>query len=155
MKLILKQKILAILDSYDIYDEFGNVVFIVKSKLAFGHEMHVFDAYNNEVGVIKQRLLHLLPTYEIWIDGRCEGYIKKEFTLFRPAFTLNYGAFKVSGDIMEWDYSVTSYGKPVMHVSKKLLRLSDTYEINVYDDSLLVPAVLIALAIDAEKCDRK
>lgn len=154
MKLILKQKLMALLDSYDIYDEFGNVVFKVKSKPALGHEMHVFDAYGNEVGMIKQRLLYLFPTFEIWIGGKCEGYIKKGFTLFKPSFTLNYGSYRVQGNIMEWNYNVSNGREVIMYVSKKIFNLTDTYEINIYDESQLVPAVLIVLAIDAEKCSR-
>jgi len=154
MKLVLKQRLFTFLDSYDIYDEFGNIVFHVKSVLSLGHEMHVFDNLGNEVGTIKQRLLHLLPTFEIWIGGVCAGYIKKDFSFFRPSFTLNYGSFKVTGDIMHWDYTVTSNGKTIMQVTKKLLKLSDTYELLIWDESQIVPAVLIALAIDAEKCSR-
>ena len=39
-----------------------------------------------------------------------------------------------------------------MYVSKELLHLTDIYVIDVYDDSNALAGLLIALAIDAEKC---
>ena len=39
-----------------------------------------------------------------------------------------------------------------MRVLKELLHLTDTYVIDVYDDRNALAGLLIALAIDAEKC---
>ena len=50
------------------------------------------------------------------------------------------------------DYSVYSGAEQIMYVSKELLHLTDTYVIDVYDDSNALAGLLIALAIDAEKC---
>ena len=36
MKLILKQKIFSLMDSYDIYDEYDQVVYTVSSRLSWG-----------------------------------------------------------------------------------------------------------------------
>ena len=65
--------------------------------------------------------------------------------------TADVGGF-VDGDIFGWDYSVYSGAEQIMYVSKELLHLTDTYVIDVYDDSNALAGLLIALAIDAEKC---
>lgn len=154
MILVLKQKIFSLLDSYDICDLNGNCVFRVKSKLALGHCMIVYDSAGREVGEIKEKVISFLPVFEIYISGRYAGRIKKELTFFKPRFTLDCFGWSVRGDIMEWDYSVYDGSRQVMSVSKRLMHLSDTYEINVPDSGDVIAGLLIALAIDAEKCSR-
>ena len=80
------------------------------------------------------------------------GCIKKEFTFFKPKFDIDFCGWRVDGDIFGWDYSVYSGAEQIMYVSKELLYLTDTYVIDVYDDSNALAGLLIALAIDAEKC---
>ena len=43
MKLLFKQRFFSWFDSYDIYDEAGNVVFTVEGKLGWGHVLHILD----------------------------------------------------------------------------------------------------------------
>ena len=50
MKLLFKQRLFSWFDSYDIYDEAGNTVYVVKGQLAWGHKLIIYDAYGNEVG---------------------------------------------------------------------------------------------------------
>ena len=64
MKLIFKQRLLSVLDSYDIYDEFGNTEYIV-----------------NYVGCVKKRFSLLKPIFTV----KCKGlYIEGDI------FELNY-----------------------------------------------------------------
>ena len=44
MKLLFKQRAFAWFDSYDIYDENENTVYIVKGQLSWGHCLKIFDA---------------------------------------------------------------------------------------------------------------
>lgn len=154
MRLIFKQRIFSWFDSYDIYDEQGNTVFTVKGQLAWGHCFKVFDAYGREVAVLKEKLLTFLPAFEIYIAGGYVGKIKKEFTFFKPVFDLDFNGWRIEGDIFEWDYSVYDGNSRIMTVSKQLLNWSDTYVIDVYDDRNALGGLMVALAIDAEKCSR-
>ena len=36
-----------LIDSYDIYDEAGNTVYVVKGQLSWGHKLVIYDAYGN------------------------------------------------------------------------------------------------------------
>ena len=66
MKLLIKQRIFSWRDSYDVYDESGEAKYTVKSEpFSFGHQLHVYDRNQKEVGVIHQKLLALLPAFEI------------------------------------------------------------------------------------------
>ena len=47
MKLLFKQRFLSWFDSYDIYDEYGEVYFTVKGQLSWGHTFKIYDKNNH------------------------------------------------------------------------------------------------------------
>ena len=53
MKLIFKQRLLSVLDSYDIYDEFGNTEYIVKGEIGLSHRFRIYNNRNIELAYIK------------------------------------------------------------------------------------------------------
>ena len=55
MKLLFKQRLFSWFDSYDIYDEAGNTVYVIKGQLSWGHKLVIYDAYGNEVGMVVQK----------------------------------------------------------------------------------------------------
>lgn len=155
MKLLLKQRLFSWLDSYDVYNEEGQTVYTVKGQLAWGHCLKLYDAYGEEVGMVKERILTFLPKFEIYMKDRYVGCINKEFTLFRPSFHIDYNGWQVQGDWFEWDYRIlNSSGIPVASISKELLNWTDTYVINVHEPQNALSALMLVLAIDAEKCSR-
>ena len=84
MRLLIKQRVFSWTDSYDVYDEEGNPKYFVKAEfLSLGHQLHVYDCNRQEIGVIHQKLLTLLPAFEIEVGGMIKGGIQKQFTLFR------------------------------------------------------------------------
>lgn len=71
MRLLIKQRVFSWTDSYDVYDENENAKYFVKAEFfSLGHQLHVYDRNNRELGVIRQRLLTLLPAFEIEINDR-------------------------------------------------------------------------------------
>ena len=155
MKLLFKQRLFSWFDSYDIYDEAGETVYTVKGQLSWGHCLKIFDRYDNEIGTVKERVLTWLPKFEIWLGGRYLGCISKEFTFLRPKFDIDYNGWHVEGDFMEWDYTIlNSAGQRIAVVSKELLHWTDTYVIDVEDPQDALGALMLVLAIDAEKCSR-
>ena len=155
MKLVLKQRLFSWFDSYDIYDEDGNTVYTVKGQLSWGHCMKIFDAHGNEIGMIQERVLTLLPKFEIYLGGNYVGCIRKEISFFKPVFDIDYSGWHVEGDFFEWDYNIlNSSGGCVARVSKELLNWTDTYVIDVNNPQDALGALLLVLAIDAEKCSR-
>ena len=155
MKLLFKQRFFSWFDSYDIYDENGNTVYTVKGQLSWGHCLKIFDAYGNEIGMVQQKLFTFMPKFEIYIDGSYAGCISKEFALFKPIYNIDYNGWHVEGDFFEWDYQILDRGSSlVATVSKELFKLTDTYVIDVHDPADALSALMLVLAIDAEKCSR-
>ena len=156
MKLLFKQRFFSWFDSYDIFDVEGNVVYTVKGELAWGHLFRVYDANGNEVGHIKEKIFTWLPKFEIYEHGRYEGCISKEFTFFVPKFNIEYNGWHVDGDFFEWDYMIyDSSNECVASVSKELWNWTDTYSIDVKNSKDALDALMLVLAIDAEKCSRR
>lgn len=154
MKLLFKQRLFSWFDSYDIYDENGNTVYIVKGQLSWGHKLNIYNLSGEHIGTIKEEVLTLLPKFTLYIGDRYVGEIKKELTFFKPKFHLNCKGWNIEGNYLEWDYSVVnSNNNPVMYASKKLFNLTDTYEIDIINPEDSIYALMIVLAIDIAKCE--
>lgn len=73
----------------------------------------------------------------------------------RDYFDIDYNGWHVEGDWLEWDYNiVNAAGHDVATVSKEIWNWTDTYTIDVYDPNNALCALMLVLAIDAEKCSR-
>ena len=155
MKLLFKQRFFSWFDSYDIFDENGNTVYTVKGELAWGHQLRIYDAFGNELGLVKQRVLSFMPRFELYVKDQYIGCISREFTLFRPRYNIDFNGWQVEGSWMEWDYSIVdAYGARVADISKELWNWTDTYSIDVADPQNALCTLMLVLAIDAEKCSR-
>lgn len=155
MKLLFKQRLFSWFDSYDIYDELGNTVFAVRGELSWGHLLRIYDSMGNEVGYIKEKVLTWLPKFEMYIGENYVGSINKEFTFFKPKFNVEYKDWEVEGDWTEWDYTILDRaGREVAAVTKEIFKFTDTYVIDVNDPQNAIYALMLVLAIDAEKCSR-
>ena len=60
----------------------------------------------------------------------------------------------MDGDFLGWDYSARCGDYEVLSVSKELFNWTDTYVIDVADPQDALGALMLVLAIDAEKCSR-
>ena len=155
MRLMIKQRVFAWTDTYDIYDEWGNKKYFVKSEfLSIGHKIHVYDRYDREVGMVREKLLKLLPTFEIDVDGETVGTVKKKWTFLRPKYEIDCNGWQCDGTIWGWDYDVISGGDLVAHISKELLHWGDTYVLDIVDPADEIMALMLVIAIDAANCSQ-
>ncbi len=156
MKLLIKQKVFAFTDSYEVFDETGEVRYTVQDALfRLGHQIHVYDQRTGrEIGSIHQKLFTFLPEFEIVIDGRVMGSIRKELSFFTPKYHVDYRGWSVEGDMMGWDYRVMRGTMEVMTISKELFQWGDTYSLRYQSPADEIPGLLLVIAIDAVNCDR-
>ena len=155
MKLLFKQRFFSWFDSYDIYDEAGNVVYTVKGQISWGHLLRIYDSNGNELGYIKEKVFTWQPKFEMYLGDTYIGTIKKEFTFFTPKYDIDYNGWHVEGDWVEWNYTIVNdFNQCVANVSKEIWNWTDTYAIDVSDPKDAIYALMLVLAIDAEKCSR-
>ena len=155
MRLLFKQRVFSWFDSYDIYDESGNTVFSVEGRFSWGKKLEIHDASGKQLGTLKQKPFSFLPTFDIYLGDSYIGQVQKEFTFFKPSFHINCNGWRVDGNMWEWDYSIyDARNSLVASVSKELFHWADTYVIDVFDPGDAVSALMVVLAIDAEKDNR-
>lgn len=156
MKLMFKQRMFSWLDSYDVFDHLGETVYTIKGQLSWGHCFKIFDRNNLCVGMIRQRIFTFLPKFEIYEGEQYVGCIRREFSFFTPRYHIDCNGWYVEGDLFEWDYRVMgANGLPIATVSKELFNWTDTYSVDVGQPENALYALMLVLAIDAEKCSRK
>lgn len=155
MKLLFKQRLFSWFDSYDIYDDAGKIVYFVKGQFSWGHCLKIFDPNGNEIGTVKERVLTFLPKFEIYLKDNYIGCISKEFTFFKPKYNIDYNGWHIEGNLFEWDYNIlNTSGQCIANISKQIFNWTDTYVIDVCNPQDVLSALMLVLAIDAEKCSR-
>ena len=120
-----------------------------------GHRLHILNAAGEHIATVKQKIFTLLPRFDLYIGEEMIGSIQKELTLFRPAFTVDYNGWTVEGNFLQWEYQILDgQGMPVAYISKDIFQWTDTYSIEVRSQQDALCALMVVLAIDAEKCSR-
>ena len=90
-----------------------------------------------------------LELYEV------QSSLKDTLRIRRSSWGFLRAEITVEGDFLEWDYSILDGTDAcIARISKQLLNLTDTYVIDVDDPGDALCALMLTLAIDAEKCSR-
>lgn len=152
MKLIIKQRFLSVLDSYNIFDENDHVIYTVKGRLSFGHKLEVYDAADCHIATIREEVFTFLPRFKIYVDDHYIGSFCKKMSLFRPKYILDFNDWDIEGDVFGWNYSICSRQGVIASIHKEVLHVMDYYVIDVKNPQNALYAMLIVLSIDAEKC---
>lgn len=156
MKLLFKQRLFSWFDSYDIYDENGTSLFVVKGKLSWGHCLKIYDVAGQEVGTVKERVWAFLPKFEMYLGDTYVGCICRDFSFFKPKYHIECNNWHVEGNFMGWDFEITDENNQrVAVISKQLFHLTDTYVIDVICEKDALCALMLVLAMDAEACSHK
>lgn len=155
MKLLFKQRAFSWFDSYDIYDENGNIFYTVKGQLSWGHYLKIFNSDGLEIAGVKEKVFSWRPKFELYYNNHYLGNIKREFSFFKPQYNIDFNGWYVKGNFTEWDYSVfDQFNMPIAVIEKQLFRFTDTYVIDVIDPENALYVLMLVIAIDAEKCSR-
>ena len=149
----MREKMFAIGDDSWIEDESGERAFKVDGKaVRMRKTLKLEDRDGNELCKIQERRLRMRDTMEIEDpDGRRMGLIQKALiTPLRERFEVevpDQPELKVRGKILDHEYEIEREGEKVAEVSKRWLRMRDTYgiEIEPGQDEVLILAVAVAL----------
>ena len=153
MKLYFKQRFFSWFDSYDIYLEDGSTFYTVEGQLSWGHCLHILDDAGRHIATVKEQVLTLLPRFDFYIGDVRGGTLKREFTFLSPAYDLDCCGWRVTGNWLEWDYQILRRdGSTAAVIRKELFHWTDTYTIETEYDEDALCALMVVLAIDADKC---
>ena len=149
MKLYIKEKVFSWTDKFTVKDEFGEDRYTAQGELiSIGKKLHVYDRFGEEVITIRQKVVSLLPRYDITVRGREFGQLVKKISLFKPKYVLEGPGWEIEGNFYALDFTVTQNGWQVFSISKEWISWGDSYAIDIPDPSLELQALAVVLAID-------
>ena len=153
-QLLIKQKVFSWTDTYDVFDSAGNPKYYVKADFfSIGQRIRIFDkASGQELGIIQEKVLRIFKEFEIIINGNSQGIIKRQISFFRPVYNIDYRGWRLEGDFLQWNYDVYEQSRLVVHISKQLFAWGDTYVLDISNDADELPALMVAIAMDAARC---
>jgi uncharacterized protein YxjI len=150
MKLYIKQKLFSWGDKFTVKDAGGTDRYFVEGEVfSFGKKLHIYDTAHTERAYIKQELLTWMPKYSVYINGDQIAQVKREFTFFRPKYTIIGPNWEAEGDFFAHEYQVTHSGRVVATISKEWMTWGDSYELDIADGVNEITALAVVLAIDA------
>lgn len=150
MKYYIKQKVFSWGDKFHIYNEQGEEVFQVQGEVfSWGKKLHLYSMRGDELAFIHQKVWSFRPTYYISRNGLDVAEVKKEFTFFRPKYSIAGFDWSVSGNFLGLDYSVYQGNNIIASIAKQWLSWGDTYEIDIANGADDINALCVVLIIDA------
>ena len=149
MYLYIKERVFTWGDKFDVCDQDGTPRYFVEGEVfSWGKKLHIYDAHNQEVAFIQQKLMTFLPCYCIYRNGAEVAKIRKEFTFFRPTYTVEGPNWEVRGHFWEHDYQVTKQGRPIVTIEKEWMTWGDSYMLDIADPADAVMALATVITID-------
>lgn len=92
--------------------------------------------------------MDFLPRFILEIGGEEIAEIVKEFSFFRPVYSLENTDLRVEGDFWAHEYSLYDGDRNIMNIHKEWFTWGDSYELDILDPKYELISLGIVLAID-------
>ena len=109
----------------------------------------VHDTNDEEVALVQQKLLSIMPRFYVFVNGEKTAEILKEFTFLKPRYHIFGKNWTVEGDFLAHDYKIMEQGNEIASVHKVWMSWGDSFELDIYDTHDEVGLIAVILAIDA------
>ena len=152
MILSFKQKMFSIADKYEVYDEEGKTAYKIQGRISIPKRFDIYNAEGEKIAMLKAKFFDIMPQFRLFVDGQEVGRVKKKFTFFTQKFKVDCNDWQIDGNILGWNYSIVDANNTLIaSMEKKLWHMTDQYVLNIVDPKDALYALMIVLAIDAEK----
>lgn len=152
MQYQVQQRIFSVGDRFDILDGKQQVAYQVKSHLlSIGQSLDLLDSTGMLVAHIQQRVLTFHPEYEISRGGQVVAVVQKKlFTLIHDRFTIegSAGTFEMTGDWLNWNYTITQNGQTVAQISKQFALVRDKYGVDIAEGADVPTILSLVIVMD-------
>lgn len=151
MRYQLSQKLIGAGGDYSARDESGQQVYFFDGKVfnVGGKKVDVLDAQKKQIAQIAKQLFTFGPSYQIKRNGQIAATIRKRLLTFRDQFVIDVAGtndYRVVGDYIGHEYSITRGGKDVARVSKKFFGATDSYGVEIHGgDPLLILSTVVVI----------
>jgi uncharacterized protein YxjI len=163
MRYHIRERAWSLAESFVVRDEAGQMVFDIKGKFFhIGDDLVMYDRFTGQPLVhIKQRILSLLPRYEIYRNDQHWASIHEQFRLFGERFKVegdNGMVFHINGDIWRWNFTFSdNNGNLLAQIGRQFSLFRDSYAINVAQgvDAPFIIALAIVIEMVKEHHEKK
>jgi uncharacterized protein YxjI len=163
MRFHIRERAWSLTEAFVIRDDRGDAVFEVRGKFFhIGDDLVLFDRHSHrELVHIKQRLLSLLPSYDIYRDGQHWANVHEQFRLFGERFKVKGEGgqvFHIDGDIWRWHFTVSDdNGNLLAQISRQFSIFRDSYAVDVAQgvDAPFVLGLAIVIEMVKEHREKK
>lgn len=152
---LIKQKIINLWrSSFYIKDEQDANSFLVKSDAHLLFRLTIYDMEDHPLLKIKKRYFRILPRFDVCTpDGELLFKVKSRFSVFTKKLKIKsknpeFDGLKVRGNIFAWEFDVNKGQNIVARISKKILRIADSYCVAIADEANTVNYLALAIVID-------
>lgn len=151
-KLYFKEKFFKITDHYPILDESGREAYYLDQDFTFiGYKSAVTDKNGNKVFSIGREILAFFPKYTIsFADGQTMVIQQKlEFFKHRVHVYMDKETLNLVGNIFHYDFDIKNgAGQNIGSVRRKILTLTDTYELTIYDETYTEELMALVICLN-------
>ena len=149
----MREKMFAIGDDFWIENDEGERAFKVDGKaLRIRDTLVLEDASSGaELYNIQEKKLTIRDKIRIEFPGGGEATVRKAMMGIRDRVHVDVagGDLKVHGNIVDHEYEIERDGDKIAEVSKRWLRVRDTYGVDVLDEADSVLVLSVTVAVDA------
>ncbi len=152
MRYHLKERAWSLREAFVVRDDKGHPVFEIRGKFFhFGDDLIMHHRQSRQDVIrIKQRLLSLRPSYDIYSGGQHVANIHEQFRLFGERFQIkgDHGMLlHVNGDIWRWNFSISdARGNLLGRVGREFSLFRDSYAIDIaqgVDDAIIIAVAVV------------
>ena len=130
-------------------DENGNFKYRIKGKaLTPARRFSVWNAENEEIAVVKQKMWCVFPQYRVCLNGRVVAEIKKERSYFKPRYIVDELNWIVEGDFFGHRYAISCGDRIVAEIRKAWMSWGDNYEIDIANPKDEIVSLITVIVID-------
>ena len=152
-KYYFKEKFFKITDHYPILDENGKKAFYVDQKLKLiGYKVRVSDENRKEIFSIDREFKPFLPTYKVDFTDKNKASmkIKANLSIFRKSIDviMDNDRINLSGNFFDYEFKIRYKGETIGEVTKKILSITDQYELTVYDENYSQELISLCLCLN-------
>ncbi|HLX59440.1 MAG TPA: LURP-one-related family protein [Ktedonobacteraceae bacterium] len=154
MRYHIKERAWSLTEAFVVRDQAGNAVFEIRGKFFhIGDNLEMFDiGTGQELVQIKQRVISLMPHYEIDRIGMFSASMHEQFHFFGEKFKIQASDgtdFHVQGDIWNWDFSLSDgSGNLLAQIGRQFSLFRDSYAVDVAQGVDAPFVIALAIVID-------
>ncbi|MGT2907088.1 LURP-one-related/scramblase family protein [Streptococcus dentiloxodontae] len=148
----IKQKMWSLGGKFTITDEAGMPSYeVVGSFMQIPKTFTIYDMQGKQISQIQKKTWALLPKFYVNLYDGSSFFLKKDLSFFKPHYTIENLGMEIQGDFWNMNFRLLQNAQEVASISQEWLRLTSTYNIEVYDDQYADLVISLVIAIDYVK----